>query len=186
MDPSATPNVDGQRREFFQNVVVMRHGDRIDNFEPLWTTTAARPWDPPLVEKGRVRAFRTGRDLKSRLGFPIHRVFVSPFLRCVQTASEVVSALCAVDEYPDVTCGDRIAIDSSKVKVRSLELHVCNCSFAFSLLYLNPLCLVKLKIIVTIPFCIDYGYVILCWWQFQDRIFFFEIEWKTSLNYKII
>ncbi|KAF3440079.1 hypothetical protein FNV43_RR18357 [Rhamnella rubrinervis] len=101
----------------YQNVVVMRHGDRIDNFEPLWVATAARPWDPPLVEAGKKRAFSTGQKLRTRMGFPIHRVFVSPFLRCVQTASEVVSALCARDDDPN-------AIDPSRVKV-SIEYGLC-------------------------------------------------------------
>ncbi|KAE8721114.1 hypothetical protein F3Y22_tig00016725pilonHSYRG00011 [Hibiscus syriacus] len=60
--------------------------------------TAARPWDPPLIDNSLARAFKAGRILRTLLPFPIHhRVFVSPFLRCVQTASEVVSALCTVD-----------------------------------------------------------------------------------------
>ncbi|KAJ6709938.1 PHOSPHOGLYCERATE MUTASE FAMILY PROTEIN [Salix koriyanagi] len=107
-----------------QNVVVMRHGDRIDSIEPLWVTTAARPWDPPLVEDGRIRAFGTGRKLKTDLGFPIHRVFVSPFLRCIQTAAEVVSALCAVEDGPDVLSSHGVAIDPSKLKV-SIEYGLC-------------------------------------------------------------
>lgn len=105
----------------YQNVVVMRHGDRIDNFEPLWSATAARPWDPPLVEAGKVRAFCTGRKLRTQLGFPIHRVFVSPFLRCLQTAAEVVSALFAVDDVidPNRMTSDGVEIDPSKLKVTS-------------------------------------------------------------------
>jgi hypothetical protein len=106
-----------------QNVVVMRHGDRMDNFEPLWVTTARRPWDPPLVEAGRVRAFCNGRRIRAQLGFPIHRVFVSPFLRCVQTAFQVVSALCAVDDSPNAQTSDEISIDPSKVKVKSVFSH---------------------------------------------------------------
>lgn len=111
-------------REFYQNVVVMRHGDRIDNFEPLWVSSAARPWDPPLVDAGKVRAFCTGRKLRTHLGFPIHRVFVSPFLRCVQTASEVVSALCAVDDDPANMTGDEVSVDPSKIKVL-IECGLC-------------------------------------------------------------
>lgn len=79
--------------EFDQNVIVMRHGDRMDNFVPSWITTAERPWDPPLVDAGKTRAFNVGNEIRTRVDFPIHRVFVSPFLRCVQTASAVVSAL---------------------------------------------------------------------------------------------
>ena len=116
----------------YQNVMVMRHGDRIDNFEPLWAATAARPWDPPLVEAGKVRAFCTGRKLRGQLGFRIHRVLVSPFLRCVQTAAEVVSALCAVDHDgvdPNHLTSQGVSIDPSKIKVTSLpvSLSICEC-----------------------------------------------------------
>lgn len=112
-------------REFDQNVIVMRHGDRRDNFDPMWVKTAARPWDPPLVDAGLERAFRTGRDLR-QLGFPIHRVFVSPFFRCVQTASQAISALCATadDGGSDNPAGGSAPIDPSKVKV-SIEYGLC-------------------------------------------------------------
>ncbi|KAF8412956.1 hypothetical protein HHK36_000928 [Tetracentron sinense] len=95
----------------------MRHGDRIDSVELLWVSTAARPWDPPLADAGRVRAFCTGKKLRNNLDFPIHRVFVSPFLRCIQTASEVISALCAIDNSSVEMTGENVAIDSSKLKV---------------------------------------------------------------------
>ncbi|XP_057492310.1 uncharacterized protein LOC130777884 isoform X2 [Actinidia eriantha] len=119
--------MDSSERQLYQNIVVMRHGDRIDNFEPLWSATAARPWDPPLVEAGKVRAFCTGRKLRGQLGFRIHRVFVSPFLRCVQTAAEVVSALCAVDHDgvdPNHLTSQGVSIDPSKIKV-SIEYGLC-------------------------------------------------------------
>jgi len=110
--------------EFYQNVVVMRHGDRIDNFEPMWVSSAARPWDPPLIQQGRVRAFATGRDFRKKLSFTLNRVFVSPFLRCIQTAAEVVAALSAVsDDFdPSNLTGDGIPIDPSKIKVKIVFL----------------------------------------------------------------
>ncbi|KAJ9558018.1 hypothetical protein OSB04_012632 [Centaurea solstitialis] len=113
----------GQRTH--QNVVVMRHADRIDNFEPLWTEKADRPWDPPLVHDGKVRSFCTGKKFKN-LNFPIHRVFVSPFLRCLQTASEVIHALCALDDTltEHLSSADGVAIDPSKLKV-SVEYGLC-------------------------------------------------------------
>ncbi|KAA8515876.1 hypothetical protein F0562_019055 [Nyssa sinensis] len=124
MNSLATRALNGARHQFYQNVVVMRHGDRIDNFEPLWALSAARPWDPPLIDSGKVRAFCTGRKLRTHLEFPIHRVFVSPFLRCLQTASEVVSALCAVEDDPNNMTGDGVKIDPSKLKV-SIEYGLC-------------------------------------------------------------
>lgn len=105
---------------FRQNVVVMRHGDRLDNVLPLWAASAPRPWDPPLADDGRVRAFSTGDKLRKQLPFPIHRVFVSPFLRCLQTAAEAVSALCAVDKKSDDPydlSSNAVVIDPSKIKV---------------------------------------------------------------------
>ncbi|KAK4397411.1 hypothetical protein Sango_1577700 [Sesamum angolense] len=106
--------------QLYQNVVVMRHGDRLDNFVPLWAASAPRPWDPPLVEDGKVRAFGTGEKFRKQLGFPIHRVFVSPFLRCLETAAEVVSALCAVantsDDPNDLT-SNGVIVDPSKIKL---------------------------------------------------------------------
>ncbi|KAG5231142.1 His Phos domain-containing protein [Salix suchowensis] len=121
MDAISPKNNDAKHQ---QNVVVMRHGDRIDNVEPLWITTATRPWDPPLVEEGLSRAFRTGQQLKTKLGFPIHRVFVSPFLRCIQTASEVATALSAVNDGPDAVFCHGVAIDPTKLKV-SIEYGLC-------------------------------------------------------------
>lgn len=97
----------------------MRHGDRIDNFDPSWVSTAPRPWDPPLVQAGKVRAFQTGNRLRQGVGFSINRVFVSPFLRCVQTAAEAAIAISAVDEGPVAVTGEGVPIDPSKVKVRT-------------------------------------------------------------------
>ncbi|KAB2016069.1 hypothetical protein ES319_D08G071200v1 [Gossypium barbadense] len=104
-------STESETTTFYQNVLVMRHGDRKDNFDPTWIKTAERPWDPPLVDNGMARAFRT--------------VFVSPFIRCVQTASEVVAALCAVDvEANAKSSADVIKFDPSKVEV-SIEYGLC-------------------------------------------------------------
>ncbi|XP_076948723.1 uncharacterized protein LOC143621082 [Bidens hawaiensis] len=116
----------GSIQHNYQNVVVMRHGDRLDNFDPQWTEKVARPWDPPLVFEGKVRAFGTGKKFNKSLGFPIHRVFVSPFLRCLQTASEVIHALCAVDDGVTdcMSSEDCVSIDTSKIKV-SVDYGLC-------------------------------------------------------------
>ncbi|TKY66286.1 Histidine phosphatase superfamily, clade-1 [Spatholobus suberectus] len=116
--------VEKQSPVSYQNVVVMRHGERFDNFEPSWAATAARPWDPPLAEAGRKRAFETGWRLRQSLGFPIQRVFVSPFLRCVQTAVQLVASLSAVDEGRGTVTSNGVTVDPSKVKV-SVEYGLC-------------------------------------------------------------
>ncbi|KAJ0964314.1 hypothetical protein J5N97_029436 [Dioscorea zingiberensis] len=110
-----------------QNVVVMRHGDRMDVAVPRWLTFADRPWDPPLTDDGLIRAWSTGKRLRA-IDFPIHRVIVSPFLRCLQTAREVISALCAIVENESqllaMETSEGVAIDPSKVKV-SIEYGLC-------------------------------------------------------------
>ncbi|KAJ4896268.1 Phosphoglycerate mutase family protein [Raphanus sativus] len=103
----------------YQHVFVMNHGDRLDNLDPHWAETAARPWDPPLFLNSKVRAFKTGQRIRSQTGFPIHRVFVSPFLRCIQTASQVVAALC-LSAPRDVT-----SIDKSKLVKVAIEYGLC-------------------------------------------------------------
>ncbi|KAI3420762.1 uncharacterized protein J3R85_012463 [Psidium guajava] len=94
----------------------MRHGDRLDNVDPSWPSTALRPWDPPLAEVGRARAVKMADQLPAQLGFPIHRVVVSPFRRCVDTALGLIAGLLATDGDPAAAMGDG-GIDSSKVKV---------------------------------------------------------------------
>lgn len=106
---------------FEQNMVVMRHGDRIDHDQPLWRERANRPWDPPLIQFGKNRAWSTGKTLRT-IGFPIHRVIVSPFHRCLQTAFEVISALCASDDQSlvGVENSQDVVIDPTIVKVYSI------------------------------------------------------------------
>ncbi|KAF9597097.1 hypothetical protein IFM89_015761 [Coptis chinensis] len=97
-----------------QHITVMRHGDRLDCEDPLWKSTAERAWDPPLSDTGKARAFAIGKQFKDNLSAPIHRVIVSPFLRCVQTASQIVSALCTVDKnanYMDVDNEVKVTIE---------------------------------------------------------------------------
>lgn len=101
---------------FVQNLFVMRHGERMDNYDPEWIRSAPRPWDPPLTDAGKKEARETGERLRTQ-GWNITRVICSPFLRCIQTAAEVVTALCAVQDHP-------LAIDPSKVKV-SIEYGLC-------------------------------------------------------------
>ncbi|KAF9604663.1 hypothetical protein IFM89_008994 [Coptis chinensis] len=84
-----------------QHIIVMRHGDRLDCADSLWQSTTKQPWDPPLSDAGKARAFSIGKQFKDNLSVPIHRVIVSPFLRCVHTTSQIVSALCTVEDDPN-------------------------------------------------------------------------------------
>lgn len=79
-------------------ILVMRHGHRQDEADPTWTRVAARPWDPPLSDKGRMQA----RDAALALvrggggGGGVARIDVvvtSPFRRCLQTSAEAAAAL---------------------------------------------------------------------------------------------
>ncbi|KAL5973135.1 hypothetical protein ACLOJK_037161 [Asimina triloba] len=125
-EPNNAASATSDRSSFLQNVVVMRHGDRLDNSEPLWESTAPRPWDPPLTEGGKIRAWSTGKKLKNLKEFRIDRVFVSPFVRCIQTAAQVVSALCAVDGHAALLAetSANAVLDPNKVKV-SIEYGLC-------------------------------------------------------------
>ncbi|KAI5080707.1 hypothetical protein GOP47_0003890 [Adiantum capillus-veneris] len=104
-----------------QHLFVMRHGDRLDDADHNWIFKAPRPWDPPLTDMGKHRARRVGRSLRHQ-GWNITRVVCSPFLRCIQTASEVITGLCSLDPFDDDST--EVAIDPSKVKV-SIEYGLC-------------------------------------------------------------
>lgn len=114
-----------------QHVFVMRHGDRLDDADHKWIHTAPRPWDPPLTESGKRRARKVGRRLRQE-GWNITRVVCSPFLRCIQTASEVVISLCALDTSEDDSTGLPVPIDPSKVKV-SIEYGLCEVMNSFAI-----------------------------------------------------
>ncbi|KAG9133773.1 hypothetical protein Leryth_018369 [Lithospermum erythrorhizon] len=69
-----------------------------------------------LVTQGITRAFETGQKIRTHLAdVSIHRGFVSPFLRCLQTAAEAVSALVA---NVDKSCFQGHA---SKIKIQYLS-----------------------------------------------------------------
>ena len=44
-----------------QRIIVIRHGERLDNVDYMWTSTAARPYDPPLTEIGVQQARDAGK-----------------------------------------------------------------------------------------------------------------------------
>ncbi|XP_051183742.2 uncharacterized protein [Lolium perenne] len=107
-----------------QRVVVMRHGDRLDHAEPMWPANKPRPWDPPLTDAGILRAWTVGKRIRAQAaadGYQFHRVLVSPFFRCLQTAAQAVAALCAVPDdaalAAAVESSANVPLDTSRVKV---------------------------------------------------------------------
>lgn len=73
-----------------QTVWIARHGNRLDFVNPEWFNTAARRYDPPLSEDGFVQAAELAQRLK---GEDINHIFASPFLRTIQTATEIAKVL---------------------------------------------------------------------------------------------
>ena len=73
---------------------VIRHAERLDRQDPSWSHVALRPQDTPLSQRGVRQAERLGKWLYGRL--PVNRplaIFVSPFIRCVQTANAIAEQL---------------------------------------------------------------------------------------------
>ena len=73
-----------------QTVWIARHGNRLDFVNPEWFNTAKRRYDPPLSNDGLIQAAELAQRLKPE---NIKQIFSSPFLRTVQTASEVAQVL---------------------------------------------------------------------------------------------
>ena len=73
-----------------QTVWIARHGNRLDFVKPEWFNTAKRRYDPPLSEDGFIQAQQLGKRLEKER---ISHIFASPFLRTIQTASEVAKIL---------------------------------------------------------------------------------------------
>ncbi len=73
-----------------KTVWIARHGNRLDFVNPDWFNTAERRYDPPLSEDGLIQAKQLGERLQNE---KIGHIFASPFLRTIQTASEVAKLL---------------------------------------------------------------------------------------------
>lgn len=72
-----------------QTIWLARHGTRIDNVDPDWPATAARPFDPHLHPTGAGEARKLAAALAEA---PIDVVYASPFLRALQTATPIADA----------------------------------------------------------------------------------------------
>ncbi|MGB5596826.1 MAG: histidine phosphatase family protein [Crocosphaera sp.] len=73
-----------------QTIWIARHGNRLDFVNPEWFNTAKKRYDPPLSEDGFIQAKKLGKRLQSE---NIRHIFASPFLRTIQTASQVAEML---------------------------------------------------------------------------------------------
>ncbi|MBV5259519.1 histidine phosphatase family protein [Synechococcus moorigangaii CMS01] len=79
-----------QCRAWGRQVWFVRHGNRLDFVQPAWFTTALYPYDPPLCPLGDRQAQELGDRLAQET---IHHIFVSPFLRTVQTGHHCAQRL---------------------------------------------------------------------------------------------
>lgn len=73
-----------------QTVWLARHANRLDFVNPDWFLTAPRRYDPPLSDDGLVQAEKLAQRLASE---NIDGIFVSPFLRTLQTARPIATVL---------------------------------------------------------------------------------------------
>ncbi|CAL8466106.1 g5642 [Coccomyxa elongata] len=88
----------GTKRQY---LVVMRHGERLDEIDVSWRAQSLRPWDPPLSPKGEKQASDVAAKLKQ---YDFGRVYISPFLRTLQTALHTCEGLGIPPEKWTVTC----------------------------------------------------------------------------------
>lgn len=84
-----------------QHLIVMRHGERVDEIDKTWSAQAVRPYDPYLTPKGEEQARAVAEHLKE---FDIKRVFVSPFYRCLQTTMFAMEGVKLPPEQWTITC----------------------------------------------------------------------------------
>ncbi len=73
-----------------QRLYFIRHGQREDFDDPTWQQRAARPYDTPLSATGFRQAADVGRFLQ---GQGVQALYASPFLRALQTADAIATAL---------------------------------------------------------------------------------------------
>ncbi|CAH9096447.1 unnamed protein product [Cuscuta europaea] len=110
----------GNEKQLYQNVIVMRHGPRLDNFDKSWTSGANsdRPWNPPLYDGDEFKNLysETAKKIWEEVGAPIHRVIVSPFLRCLQTASRTIEALSSQELLSSSTTAGVVHFSPPQIK----------------------------------------------------------------------
>ena len=84
-EPTPTPSESGVTA-----VWIVRHAERQDTVDPNWGETAPYIDDPELSANGIIQAQECAQELKNE---NISHIFSSPFLRTIQTASEIADVL---------------------------------------------------------------------------------------------
>ena len=106
-------------------VFALRHAEREDHANPLWSSTAFRTHDSPLSLRGRAQASEVGDVLRARLPDD-YIIYTSPLARCVETMSLIVEALGGEERSGDVE-GARVesglAEDEDHLRPRMLGTH---------------------------------------------------------------
>ncbi|CAH9127232.1 unnamed protein product [Cuscuta epithymum] len=137
----------------YQNVIVMRHGHRLDTVDKRWTSDNKnnRPWDPPICVTEEPNLFSDAAEsIQDGVGAPIDRVIVSPFLRCLQTASKTVEALLKLYNDPDVeikvciefglaeVMNDKVIKTPPRDEDFGFDISECEVDFPSQTVYLDP------------------------------------------------
>lgn len=73
-----------------RSLYLVRHGERLDAVDKHWYSADDNKYDPPLSEAGLEQAQRLAERLSRE---PIDHVFVSPYLRALQSAQPIAEAL---------------------------------------------------------------------------------------------
>jgi broad specificity phosphatase PhoE len=68
-----------------QVIWVVRHGDRLDNFDPTWRKAAQNHEDTPLSPLGHEQAAEVATAIRNT-GHTVSHIIASPFLRTIQTS----------------------------------------------------------------------------------------------------
>ena len=50
-----------------QSVIIIRHGERLDNVDYNWVSRSDRPYDPPLTKEGEKQATEAGEKFKGKV-----------------------------------------------------------------------------------------------------------------------
>ena len=50
-----------------QLVIIIRHGERLDNVDYHWVSRSDRPYDPPITKEGEKQATEAGDKFKGKV-----------------------------------------------------------------------------------------------------------------------